>query len=111
MPAAEANGITIEYETLGSPDNEPMLMVMGHGAQLVLWPPAFLELLVDAGYFVIVYDNRDVGLSTKVTGRVSYGSASCDTSPIAWRSAAIEGVRSSGRTCKPRSVACRKRSL
>lgn len=65
MTAATANGITIEYETIGSPDDEPMLLVMGFGAQLVYWPPAFLEGLAAAGYFVIVYDNRDVGLSTK----------------------------------------------
>jgi pimeloyl-ACP methyl ester carboxylesterase len=65
MTAVQANGITIEYETVGSADDEPMLLVMGFGAQLVYWPPRFLEQLAAAGYHVIVYDNRDVGLSTK----------------------------------------------
>lgn len=64
MTAVLANGITIEYETHGSPEAEPMLLVMGHGAQLVAWPQLFLDLLVEAGYFVIVYDNRDTGMST-----------------------------------------------
>ncbi len=64
MTAIQANGITLEYETLGSPENEPLLMVMGHGAQLVYWPQEFLEGLAAAGYFVIAYDNRDVGMST-----------------------------------------------
>jgi pimeloyl-ACP methyl ester carboxylesterase len=64
MTAVQANGITIEYETVGSPSGEPMLMVMGHGAQLVVWPRALLERLAGEGFFVIVYDNRDVGKST-----------------------------------------------
>lgn len=64
MTAVQANGITIEFETHGDPQNEPMLMVMGHGAQLIYWPPAFLQGLVEEGYFVITYDNRDVGKST-----------------------------------------------
>jgi pimeloyl-ACP methyl ester carboxylesterase len=64
MTAVQANGITIEYETLGSPTDEPMLMVMGHGAQLVYWPTALLERLAADGFFVIAYDNRDVGKST-----------------------------------------------
>jgi pimeloyl-ACP methyl ester carboxylesterase len=72
MTAAQANGITIEYETLGSPDDEAMLMVMGHGAQLVFWPPAFLDALAAAGYFVILYDNRDVGMSTHFPLGTSY---------------------------------------
>ena len=72
MTAVQANGITIEYETWGSPDDEPMLMVMGHGAQLVYWPPVFLEQLAAAGYFVIAYDNRDVGMSTTFPLGTSY---------------------------------------
>lgn len=64
MTAVQANGITIEYETMGSPDGDPMLMVMGHGAQLAYWPIGFLEQIAAAGLFVIYYDNRDVGKST-----------------------------------------------
>lgn len=72
MTAVEANGITIEYETWGSPTDEAMLMVMGHGCQLVYWPPPFLELLAAAGYHVIAYDNRDTGLSTKFPAGTAY---------------------------------------
>lgn len=64
MTAVKANGISIEYETVGSPDGEPMLMVMGNNSQLVVWPEKFLEGLAAAGFYVITYDNRDVGLST-----------------------------------------------
>ncbi len=46
MPAAVVNGITIEYEEHGPSDGEAVLLVMGLGAQLVLWPPAFIEALV-----------------------------------------------------------------
>ena len=65
MTAITANGITIEYETFGSPGATPLLLVMGLGAQMTLWPVELCEALVARGYYVIRYDNRDVGLSTK----------------------------------------------
>ncbi len=65
MPQAAANGIQIEYETFGDRDARPLLLTMGLGAQLVLWDEAFCEALANRGHFVIRYDNRDVGLSTK----------------------------------------------
>ncbi|HPU16400.1 MAG TPA: alpha/beta hydrolase [Polymorphobacter sp.] len=65
MTAITANGITLEYETFGSPSATPLLLVMGLGAQLTLWPIELCEALVARGYYVIRYDNRDVGLSTK----------------------------------------------
>ncbi len=64
---APANGIELCYETFGSPDDEPMLLVMGLGAQMVMWPDEFCEQLAARGFHVIRYDNRDVGLSTKFT--------------------------------------------
>jgi pimeloyl-ACP methyl ester carboxylesterase len=64
MTAVQANGITIEYETTGSPADEPMLLVMGHNSQLVVWPAEFREQLAAQGFYVIAYDNRDVGKST-----------------------------------------------
>ena len=64
MPAAAANGITIEYETFGDPGAPPVLLIMGFTAQLTMWDEAFCTTLADAGHFVIRYDNRDVGLST-----------------------------------------------
>ncbi len=59
-----ANGITIAYETEGDPSAPPVLLVMGLGAQLTAWDPEFCRGLADAGFFVIRYDNRDVGKST-----------------------------------------------
>ena len=63
---ARANGIELEYETYGDPEQPTILLIMGLGAQLTLWPIAFVEALVARGYHVIRYDNRDVGLSTKL---------------------------------------------
>ncbi len=63
---APANGIELEYETFGDPQDPPLLLVMGLGAQLVWWHPELCHSLVDRGFYVIRFDNRDVGLSTKV---------------------------------------------
>jgi pimeloyl-ACP methyl ester carboxylesterase len=60
-----ADGIEIWYTTDGDPSAEPLLLVMGLGAQYLVWPDDLVQGLVDRGYFVIRYDNRDVGLSTK----------------------------------------------
>ena len=62
MPTARVNEIEIFYEVTG--DGEPLLLVMGINAQCIHWPPEFIELLVDSGFQVITFDNRDVGLST-----------------------------------------------
>ena len=64
MTKAPANGIEIEYETFGSPDDPPLLLIMGLGAQLTFWPDDFCSGLAERGFYVIRYDNRDVGLST-----------------------------------------------
>jgi pimeloyl-ACP methyl ester carboxylesterase len=61
----KANGITIAYEDFGSEQDEAMLLIMGNGTQLTAWPIELIEELVRRGYRVVVYDNRDVGLSTK----------------------------------------------
>ena len=60
----QANGITIEYDTFGSEQDRPLLMIMGLGAQLIAWDEEFCRMLADAGHFVIRFDNRDAGLST-----------------------------------------------
>jgi len=65
MPHAIGNGIRIEYETHGDPANPPLLLIMGLGAQLTLWPIELVEALVARGYYVIRHDNRDIGLSEK----------------------------------------------
>ena len=70
MTAANVNGITLEYEVHGDADAEPLLLVMGLGGQLIAWPLEFVERLVERGFRVIRFDNRDVGLSTKVDAPV-----------------------------------------
>jgi pimeloyl-ACP methyl ester carboxylesterase len=60
----KANGIEIEYETLGKKSDPALLLIMGLGAQLTIWPDAFCRRLADKGFYVVRYDNRDVGLST-----------------------------------------------
>jgi pimeloyl-ACP methyl ester carboxylesterase len=65
MATAEANGITIEYETFGNPSSPALLLIIGLGCQLIHWQDAFCQQIADNGYFVIRYDNRDIGLSTK----------------------------------------------
>ena len=67
MPQIAANGVTLEYETYGNPAHPPLLLIMGLGAQLTLWPIELVDALVARGYRVIRYDNRDIGLSTKFT--------------------------------------------
>lgn len=62
---ASANGIEIEYETFGDPNDAPVLLIMGLGCQLTLWESEFCEMLADRDCHVIRFDNRDVGLSTK----------------------------------------------
>lgn len=61
---ANANGITIAYETFGDPTDETILLVMGLGAQMVGWDEGFCALLVGRGFHVVRFDNRDVGEST-----------------------------------------------
>ena len=64
MARAKANGIEIEYETCGSKTDPALLLIMGLGAQLTIWPDALCEGLASKGFFVIRYDNRDTGLTT-----------------------------------------------
>lgn len=61
-------GIEIFFEDHGDPAHDAILLVMGLGAQLTLWPDEFVSALVGEGYRVIRYDNRDIGLSQKMEG-------------------------------------------
>ena len=65
MTAILSNGITLEYESMGNPTAPAVLLVMGLGMQLVAWPDPFCERLVQHGFRVIRFDNRDIGLSHK----------------------------------------------
>ncbi|MEO6123179.1 MAG: alpha/beta hydrolase [Ilumatobacteraceae bacterium] len=74
MPQADVNTtasgekISLEYETFGSPADPALLLIMGFTAQMTLWPEAFCSELAECGRFVIRFDNRDCGLSTKLDG-------------------------------------------
>ena len=65
-----ANGeIRICYDTIGYPEDPPLLLIAGLGNQLVTWQDEFCASLIDRGFFVIRFDNRDCGLSSVVTDR------------------------------------------
>ncbi|WP_445166897.1 alpha/beta fold hydrolase [Mycolicibacterium sp. Dal123E01] len=68
-----SDDVEIYFEDMGNPGDPPVLLVMGLGAQLLLWRNGFCEKLVDQGYRVVRYDNRDVGLSSKLHGQRSGG--------------------------------------
>ncbi|HXD21201.1 MAG TPA: alpha/beta hydrolase [Vicinamibacterales bacterium] len=61
-------GIDIVYQRLGKRDAPLLLLIMGGGAQSIAWPDAFCHALVDRGLQIVRFDNRDVGLSTHITG-------------------------------------------
>jgi pimeloyl-ACP methyl ester carboxylesterase len=65
---ARANGIDICYEIFGDADAEPMLLIMGLGAQMIQWDDNFCRQLADRGFRVIRFDNRDIGKSSKLSG-------------------------------------------
>lgn len=75
MPQVTANGLTIEYDEHGDPSHPPLVLVMGLGAQMTVWPIELVEALVAKGFRVIRYDNRDIGLSQKMEGAKAPGIA------------------------------------
>jgi pimeloyl-ACP methyl ester carboxylesterase len=66
MPKVRANGIQIEYDTFGDASSPPLLLIMGFGGQMILWDQEFCRQLAEADLHVIRFDNRDVGLSSKL---------------------------------------------
>ncbi len=70
MTTAElSSGIKLEYDTFGDPHAPALLLVMGFTAQMTAWDEGFCRQLADRGRFVIRFDNRDCGLSTKLDGQ------------------------------------------
>ncbi|MBR0694524.1 alpha/beta fold hydrolase [Bradyrhizobium lablabi] len=63
-----ANGIDICYEIFGDAGSEPLLLIMGLGAQMILWDDDFCRQLAARGFRVIRFDNRDIGKSSRMTG-------------------------------------------
>ncbi len=66
---ADVGPVTLCYETFGEPADPAMLLIMGLGTQMVAWREDFCRQLVDQGFFVIRYDNRDCGRSSAMEGR------------------------------------------
>ncbi len=65
MPNVTANGIQIEYDTFGDGSAPALLLIIGAGGQMIYWEYEFCESLAKKGLYVIRFDNRDSGLSTK----------------------------------------------
>ena len=59
------------YQTFGTPDDEPLLLVMGLGGPMTWWDPELCELLAERGFYVIRFDNRDSGRSSRGVGRIT----------------------------------------
>jgi pimeloyl-ACP methyl ester carboxylesterase len=75
-PSAEqfadlAGGVRLCFQTFGDRDAEPLLLVMGLGGPMTWWDPEFCAALAARGFFVIRYDNRDTGRSSRMPGRVT----------------------------------------
>jgi len=71
MPTVHANGLTLDCEVFGDPAAPPIVLIMGLGLPAVAWPDAFVNGLVERGFRVIRFDNRDCGHSSKLgTGRM-----------------------------------------
>lgn len=73
MPRAVVNKwehlpIELEYDTFGDKGRPTLMLIMGFGAQMVAWDEEFVKMLADAGHYVVRFDNRDCGLSTKLDG-------------------------------------------
>lgn len=71
MPRIHANGIEIEYDTLGDPGAPAILLIMGFAFQMTRWPEDFRQQLAASGYRVIWFDNRDIGLSSEMPDMMS----------------------------------------
>jgi pimeloyl-ACP methyl ester carboxylesterase len=73
MITARHDGIAIAYETFGPTDGAPLLLIAGTGVQMLIWPEDLCAALVDRGFQVARFDNRDAGLSTHLTGAPAPG--------------------------------------
>lgn len=62
---AKVGEVELAYDTFGDPSSRPMLLIMGLGAQMIKWKDEFCQAIASKGRYVIRFDNRDVGLSTK----------------------------------------------
>ncbi|WP_298632676.1 alpha/beta hydrolase [uncultured Umboniibacter sp.] len=63
MPNIQANGISMYYETHGNPNNPALLLIQGLSMSSAAWPPEMIAQWVAKGFYVISFDNRDIGKS------------------------------------------------
>jgi pimeloyl-ACP methyl ester carboxylesterase len=68
---ADINGVRICYETIGDPEDRPLLLIMGLGGPMIWWDDELCQQLADRKFFVVRFDNRDCGRSQSMTGRAS----------------------------------------
>ena len=94
MTGLIANGIHLEFEERGGAEDPAIVLVRGLCTQLIDWPAAFLSGLVSAGFRVIVFDNRDAGLSQKFSGLPNIGNIAnkTETAPYTIRDMADDIV-------------------
>ena len=71
MPSITANNVSLYYEEIGAKSAPVILLIMGLGTQMIAWPDAFQHDLAAAGYRVIAFDNRDIGLSSHLADAAS----------------------------------------
>jgi pimeloyl-ACP methyl ester carboxylesterase len=69
--APVASGMELCYQTFGDPADEPLLLVMGLATQMTFWDPELCSMLAQRGFYVVRFDNRDVGRSSRAHGRVT----------------------------------------
>jgi pimeloyl-ACP methyl ester carboxylesterase len=65
---APSNGIELAYQEMGDPDGKPLLLIMGLGTQMIAWDERLCAMLVERGFRVVRFDNRDIGRSTLLDG-------------------------------------------
>lgn len=70
ITTVSANGLSFCVETRGNPEGEPVIFIMGLGAQMTLWPESLLDAYAREGFRVIRFDNRDIGLSSHLRDRL-----------------------------------------
>ena len=62
----KANGVRLAYDSFGDKDNPPLILIMGLGTQMIAWPDELCKGLAQQGFYVVRFDNRDIGLSEKM---------------------------------------------
>lgn len=100
MSSCRNGDIEIAYETFGDPGGHPLLLIMGVGMPMSLWHEDFCAALVERGFHVARFDNRDAGRSTHVDHAYTLADMAKDTvavlDALIWRSAHIVGASLGG---------------